>query len=116
MAVIFGFSSTPGKELPSFGGIDFLVKKGGHMFGYALLALSYWHGLRWDKKIVWLAWLLAVTYAASDEFHQSFIAGRHPSWIDVFLFDGGGAALGLLLGYWRAKTWQLDPGARESVK
>lgn len=103
MAVIFAFSSTPGKDLPSFGGIDFLVKKGGHMLGYALLGLAYWRGLKWDRKTIWLAWILAVIYAATDEFHQSFIAGRHPSWIDVFLFDGGGAAFGLFLCYWRLK-------------
>ncbi len=99
MAAVFAFSSTPGKDLPSFGVIDFLVKKGGHMLGYGLLGLAYWRGLRWYPKFVWLAWALAVVYAATDEFHQSFIAGRHPSPIDVFLFDGGGAAV-FLLGVW----------------
>ncbi len=45
MAIIFAFSSTPGKDLPNFGVLDFLVKKGGHMLGYGLLALAYWRGL-----------------------------------------------------------------------
>ena len=95
MAVIFAFSSTPGNDLPNFGGIDFSVKKAGHMLGYGLLALSYWRGLHLDKKYIWLAWLLCIAYAATDEFHQSFVTGRHPSPVDVFLFDGVGAGIAL---------------------
>jgi VanZ family protein len=103
MAVIFGFSSTPATRLPNFGLLDFVVKKGGHMLGYALLALAYWYGLRLEKSRWWLALLFALLYAVSDEFHQSFVPGRHPSWVDVFLFDGGGAAIALGLAYWRQK-------------
>src|ERR1700690_1138235 len=90
MAVIFKFSSTPGNKLPNFGSIDSWVKKGGHMLGYALLSLSYWHGLKWDKKRAWWAWIFAVLYAITDEFHQSVIPGRHPSPLDVILFDATG--------------------------
>ncbi len=104
MAVIFAFSSTPGRDLPRFGVIDFLVKKGGHMLGYGLLGLALWHGLGWNNKQIWLAWCLAVAYAATDEFHQSFVAGRHPSPVDVFLFDGGGAAIFLLAYGWIRKV------------
>ncbi|MBI2759466.1 MAG: VanZ family protein [Chloroflexi bacterium] len=98
MAVIFFSSSKPGNDLPNFGTIDFEVKKFGHVIGYGLLALSYWRGLRFDKKYIWLAWVLAIAYALTDEFHQSFVAGRHPSMVDVFLFDGGGAMLALWIG------------------
>jgi VanZ family protein len=99
MAVIFGFSSTPSAELPSYGLMDFLVKKGAHMLGYGLLALAYWYGLRFEKRRGWLALLFAILYASSDEFHQSFVPGRHPSWVDVLGFDGGGALIALSLGY-----------------
>jgi VanZ family protein len=34
----------------------------------------------------------------TDEFHQSFVPGRHPSWVDVLGFDGGGALIALSLG------------------
>jgi VanZ family protein len=102
MAVIFGLSSTPSTRLPSFGLADFLVKKGAHMLGYGLLALAYWVGLRFEKRLWWLALLLAILYAATDEFHQSFVSGRHPSWVDVLGFDGGGALIALLL----ATGWQ----------
>ena len=101
MAVIFGFSSTPSAQLPSFGLLDFVVKKGAHMLGYGLLACAYWVGLGLEKRRWWLALLFAILYAMSDEFHQSFVPGRHPSWVDVFGFDGGGALIGLsLVKYW----------------
>jgi VanZ family protein len=93
MAVIFGFSSIPSREMPDFGLWDVIVKKGAHMLGYGLLALAYWNALRFNKRSWWLALLLAVLYAITDEFHQSFVPGRHPSWVDALIIDGGGAAL-----------------------
>jgi VanZ family protein len=95
MAIIFIASATPSTKLPNYGFWDTLFKKGGHMTGYGLLAWAYWYGLRFDRKKGWLAWLLAVLYAATDEFHQSSTPGRHPSPVDVLLFDGGGAAIAL---------------------
>jgi VanZ family protein len=100
MLAIFGFSSIPSNELPNFGSGDLIVKKGGHVLGYGLLALAYWVGLRFDKRRWWLALLFAILYAASDEFHQSFVPGRHSSWVDALVIDGGGAAAAVGLVYW----------------
>jgi VanZ family protein len=99
MVVIFGFSSIPGKEMPSFGWWDLIVKKGAHVLGYALLALLLWYAQGFDQNRWWLAFMLAVLYAISDEFHQSFIPGRHPSWVDALVIDGGGAAFALFVGW-----------------
>ena len=99
MLVIFLFSAQPSSNLPHFDWLDAIFKKGGHMLGYALLALSYWwfFGLSDDKR--WLAWLLAFLYALSDEFHQSFVPGRHPSLWDVMIFDNLGALIALWVGH-----------------
>lgn len=91
IVAIFFFSSIPFRQLPRFGRYDLLVKKGGHALGYGLLAAAFWHGFNWSKKLWWLALLLAVLYAVSDEFHQSFVPGRHPSPVDVAI-DSAGAA------------------------
>jgi len=106
MMAIFIFSSLPSSELPDYGFWDMLIKKGGHMTGYALLALAYWYWLGFDPQKGWLAWLLAVLYAASDEFHQSFTPGRHPSPLDVIIYDNLGALLAVLITGWvlRRKT------------
>jgi len=93
MAVIFGLSSIPSQEMPNFGLWDFVVKKGAHMLGYGLLAFAYWYGMRFDKRRWVLALLLALLYALTDEYHQSFVPGRHPSWLDALVIDGSGAAL-----------------------
>ena len=101
MLVIFAFSATPGKDLPNFEWADVLVKKGGHMLGYGLLALFFLRGLHGksdkDRRAPIMAWGLAVLYAITDEFHQSFVPGRHASPMDV-LIDGIGAAV--LLFVW----------------
>ena len=107
MGIIFAFSSTPSQELPNFGFWDTLVKKGGHMLGYGLLALAYWYGLSGEPgghktRPYVLAYILVILYAISDEFHQSFVPGRHPSWVDVLVFDGVGAIIALGLAFW----WQ----------
>jgi VanZ family protein len=99
MAAIFGFSSTPASRLPSFGSVDYFIKKGGHMMGYALLALAYKHGFQQLKNSSRWSLVLAVLYALTDEFHQSFVPGRHPSLLDVLLFDATGAAIALWLSH-----------------
>ena len=97
MGVIFGFSSLSYQEIPNFGFWDLLVKKGAHVLGYGLLALAFWYGLGFQKKLWWLVLLFSVLYALSDEYHQSFVPGRHPSWVDALVIDGSGAALMLFV-------------------
>ena len=97
MAIIFFASATPGSELPKFGGWDFLAKKGGHMLGYALLALAYLYALGGNRRSpsrLFFSLVLAILYACSDEWHQRFTPGRTPSVVDVFI-DTAGAAVGL---------------------
>jgi hypothetical protein len=104
MLIIFLFSSQPSSNMPNFSWADEIVKKGGHMIGYAMLALSYWHAFRMQEGKRWLAWLLAVLYAVSDEWHQSFVPGRYPSLWDVLIFDHFGA----LIALWLAGRWSKN--------
>lgn len=97
MLAIFLVSAQPASSLPSFDWADRLVKKAGHVMGYALLATAYWWGLRFRREKWPLAWLLAVVYAITDEFHQSFVPGRFASIWDVLIFDNFGALISLLL-------------------
>ena len=101
MVAIFAFSSIPSVEMPRFGVLDYLVKKGAHALGYGLLALAFLWGLIGEKKkiefrLFFISWVLATLYAASDEFHQSFVPGRHPASADVII-DSLGATLMLFL-------------------
>ena len=77
--------------------LEIVINKGGHMIGYAILALTYWRVFEFRGKRFWLAWLLTVLYALTDEYHQSFVAGRHPSLFDALFYDNLGALIGLSL-------------------
>jgi VanZ family protein len=91
--VIFAFSSIP--SLSTHLGIwDLILRKGAHMTEYAILAAL----LRRATGSYGWAFALAVAYAASDEFHQTFVRGRHGSPIDAGI-DAVGAAIGLMA--WR---------------
>ncbi len=100
MAFIFLASATPGSQMPEFGFWDGLVKKGGHMIGYGLLAAAYARALNSRGKLkpplLLLAVCLAVLYGIADEWHQSYTPGRYPSARDVFI-DAAGAILGVSL-------------------
>ena len=104
MMIIFILSSQPSNELPNFDWADTIIKKGGHVIGYAILTLSYWYAFRLQENKRWLAWLLAVLYALTDEFHQSFVPGRHSSIWDVLIFDNLGAMTSLWIVSNRTKN------------
>jgi VanZ family protein len=97
MAAIFIFSSFPSDSLPNFDIWDRIVKKGGHMVGYGSLAISFWFAMRNTKRRGLFAWLLAILYAVSDEYHQYFVPGRQASVWDVLIYDNLGAAIGMLI-------------------
>jgi VanZ family protein len=99
MAAIFALSSLPAERLPFFGEYDLLVKKGAHAVGYAMLAVAYFIALPSRLSPVYrgvLSFLMAVLFALSDEFHQSFVRSRHSALRDVGI-DSLGAALALLV-------------------
>jgi VanZ family protein len=107
MGIIFAFSSQ--SRLPSApqAWLDFLFKKGAHFFVFAMLATLLWRALAWRPRGWIWAWLLTVIYAISDEWHQSFVAGRHPQATDV-LIDACGAATALLVVWlWMVKRRKL---------
>ncbi|KAB7707371.1 VanZ family protein [Bacillus aerolatus] len=74
--------------------VNFLVRKATHVVVFGFLALLFTFVLR--KKRFLFAWTLTTVYAATDEFHQSFVPGRTASIADVLL-DSVGAALALFV-------------------
>lgn len=92
MALIYLASDQPSGELPDYGQWDLVVKKSGHFFGYAVLALLARRAGLHPLAAVMLAGL----YATTDEWHQSFVPGRNGSPVDV-LIDVVGAIMGVLL-------------------
>ena len=88
----------------------FLIRKGAHLTEYAVLALLALRAVRrsmhpaasgWSWKAAGLALLISTTYAATDEFHQSFVPGRTPSPGDVMIDSAGALAALALAALWR---------------
>lgn len=80
--------------------VEHLLRKAGHLTEYAILAsLVAWaiaSGSPWRPSTLLQAWLIALGYAHSDEWHQAFVPHRGPAWTDVWI-DATGAAAALLI-------------------
>ena len=99
MALIFVFSAQP--DLNSgLGNWDTVGRKLLHMIEYGLLWFLWWRAFGSGRA--GLAAAITLLYAASDEYHQSFVDGRHGTPVDVAI-DAAGVALAMLFVAWRAR-------------
>ena len=96
-SLIFILSAQPDLRFVPDAGLDFIVRKVGHMGVFGILALLLWRALTlttaWRRPWAW-ALVLTVVYAASDELHQGFVAGRYLSGVDVAI-DALGALVAI---------------------
>jgi VanZ family protein len=113
MIVIFAFSHQPysGRETEKYlGGANVPVRKLGHITEFMVLFLLVRWALqrqgepkndssgesavlRFVKSPSVLAFVFAISYAATDEWHQSFVPGRSSNWNDVAV-DACGVSAG----------------------
>ena len=110
MGTIFFLSHQSGDSLhlPAFPGADKIA----HMIAYGTLALTvlwFYAGkaLENSSKVVCITVLFCFLYGISDEYHQSFIAFRSVSSLDV-LADTAGALLVSL-------TWMKNPAIQQKM-
>ena len=98
-ALIFFFSAQPNLST-SLGFPDLILRKMAHLTEYGVFFLLLWRALRQhdlpQKGALTAGALLAMAYAASDEYHQSFVRGRTASPIDVSI-DTVGILIAVLL-------------------
>jgi VanZ family protein len=87
MAMIFALSATPSIATPLEPVYDFTFKKLAHITVYAILTILLFRALRLHitnkGHAVVIAVLLAILYALSDEWHQTFVPGREGTLRDV---------------------------------
>ena len=81
-----------------------ILRKLGHVTGYALLTALWWWALRGViGRPLLIAVCIAFAYACTDEFHQTFVSGRTGTPVDVAI-DSIGMAIAALLINLRRKT------------
>lgn len=80
--------------------VNHIIRKTAHFMEYAVLAVTIvFHLWVWKMKYKWIflfSSLFSALYAATDEFHQTFVPGRGGQFKDVIL-DSCGALTGALL-------------------
>jgi VanZ family protein len=99
---IFFLSHQPGLKSGLPNEWDFLLRKLAHISEYAILTLLLIQALKEHqmpkRRIFWLTVIVAVLYALSDEYHQSFILKREGAISDVFI-----DSIGIFLVTWLKK-------------
>jgi VanZ family protein len=101
----------PNMSQASIHEIHHVLRKCGHLTEYAILALLLWRAINqpinfppWPWPLIRITMLLVCLYAATDEFHQSFVPTRTSLVSDVFI-DTAGGAIGLL-ALWIFHLWR----------
>src|SRR2546423_14741265 len=100
MAVIFGLSAQPNLN-SGLGLADLIGRKIVHFLEFGLLAFLWWRALRTRtsvRRAAIAAFALASLYAVTDEWHQSFVHGRHATPVDWAIDSAGAATVAWHLG------------------
>lgn len=97
------FSSDNTEIVLVFSWLNYAVRKGSHVVEYAILMYLWFRSLcvvreRFSRSIV-LSIILSVLYAASDEWHQSFVPNRDGTVTDVIWDASGVGFMAIILWY-----------------
>jgi len=98
MGVIFFFSSLP--DLKSGLKDDFILRKIAHILEFAFLTILLIRAIKREnlsiKKVIIFSLIIALFYALTDEYHQTFVLGRQGSFKDVGIDSIGILLIGLV--------------------
>ena len=103
MGAIFYFSAQTSSGEHAWWEVIF--RKLGHVSGYALLTTLWWWALRGvTARPLLIAVCIALAYACTDEFHQSFVHGRTGTPVDVGIDAIGMAIAAAVIVWWRGRA------------
>jgi VanZ family protein len=86
--------------------IHAFIRKSGHVIEYFILGILLLRAFRGDSVVSWnwrwsfFAVIVVMLWAATDEFHQSFVAKRTASAIDVGIDTAGGILSQFVSALW----------------
>ncbi len=111
MGLIFYLSSQPDLKSGFESQTDFILRKMAHIAEYGILTFLAWRTLSYSKEtefpegnsvsgmrgVLIYAIIFSILYAISDEYHQSFVAGRVGSPVDVLIDSMGIVISGMII-------------------
>lgn len=80
--------------------VNFIFRKATHITTFGFLGVCFFMSLR---KRAFLAWEITTIYAATDEYHQSFVPGRTASFKDVIIDSCGCIIAIFIVRYFQKK-------------
>lgn len=102
MGLIFYLSNLPDLKSGLESSLDFVLRKMAHITEYGILTFLAWRaasdgGAKKSVNYLIYAFVFSVLYAISDEYHQTFVAGRVGSPVDVLIDSAGIIIMELIL-------------------
>jgi VanZ family protein len=83
-----------------------LIRKAAHVTEYFIMGLLLFRAFRGDSNVPWkwrwasFALIVVILWAATDEFHQSFVPTRAASAVDIGIDTAGGMLAQLVSALW----------------
>ena len=113
MGLIFILSAQPSLPHHPDTLLDLILKKVAHMMEYGILAFLLWRALSrgrgaLSRLALVTAFFVSVLYAASDEYHQTFVPGRNGRLVDVGVDAVGALVASFVVGSLERKRKQGD--------
>ena len=99
MALIYAFSAMP-SDGTDHGPLVLILRKLTHFSEYFALTVLWWWALRTQiggRRALAPAVAIAIGYAITDEFHQTFVDGRVGTTWDVLIDSAGVLTAGWLI-------------------
>jgi VanZ family protein len=111
MALIFFLSAQPSEPVDR-AWWDVLLRKLAHFTEYAVLTALWWRALQGlgvgFRSALVGAIAISLGYAASDEFHQTFVDGRRGTPVDVMIDAAGMATAAAVIALLRLRAPAAD--------
>lgn len=97
MGIIFAMSSFEASVISQFNLVEFIIKKTIHVIEYSFLWYLSFNALKRTHtnntvKQGYIALIITIVYAVTDEIHQTLVPTRHGTFRDIII-DSLGAAI-----------------------
>lgn len=108
---IYFLSAQPGLRVSTVNWEDFILRKIAHIGEYFILSFLLFRSFHYGsgvsrKKSLILAFLISFIYAASDEFHQTFVFDRQGRVRDVLIDTAG--IFASVIALWSGKFKKIE--------